>query len=1407
MCAAIALFLCTRQSTAQVIINEFMADNLSIFPDNHDYDDFSDWIELHNITGSAIDLTGFCLTDNLGDPTKWPIPEGTTIPARGFLVLRADGFDDRPGMTRLRDSYPWDTTFTTLYYHTSFKLAKEGEEIGLYRIDGTETTAVDIIRYTTQLPDVSSGRNPYTGTYDLYRFDLPTPGAPNTTDGKLTEQFSGNVTFSIPGGFYGEAQTVLLATPSGAIHYTVDGSLPTIRSAIYTAPLRIDSTTVLRARCVERDRLAGKISTNTYFINEKTRDLMVVAIAADPSFLFNEENGVWTHSLKKREWPTSFELFTPDGRQVVNVNGGMTLGSLSNFTMPQKPLQFKCRNEYGDDYVWHRIFKKRIACHRRLRLRQGGDSWDGNMIADGMLESICDGQMELGMQAYRPVVVYFNGAYYGIEALREQFDDQFFINNYGIDPTTKEEVRTTIVEGSGRSFFGNIRETWELVSGGWDNYRELITLALSGSMDDGEKYGLIRERVDINSCIDFFCAVVYGSQITWTHNQDLWKVAGGKWRWLIADYDRAFNPRNVSDNLFNESFMQPGGIIPSDTLFTALMAISKFRDHFAQRFAAHLNSTFAPVRLYGIIDSLHAMLLPEMEDHTDRWRSDGGIPSVSEWEWELSRMKDFIDERTDIIYDHLAAVTFNPQGTSLLSIDLEGSENGEVYINDVRMCSRLDSLRFFSHIPLRITVVPKPGYVFTGWDNGSSNPEKAVILTCDKVFHGACVKAKTRTVVPCIDADTKLVKTDYPYAARGDITVEKGATFILGKGVTLLMPQGADITVKGRLIVKGTPDAPVVIRENYTAGAHNWGALTFDNASDTNSLQWLEISGTTLGNDPLNQRAGINGNGSHVAMDHLTMRNTVYPLYFEGGSTVIRNSTVTVDHICNGAIHIGRGAATVENCTWISTGVTINTDAIDIKGVADGIVRSNRIYNFNGYNSDAIDLGESSKNIRITGNIIYGSCDKGISVGGKSTAVIENNIIVGCDIGIGIKDDSSHADIDHTTLVRNRIGIAVYAKVFGRGGGSAHVSNCILAASKTGSFYKDSHSSIQFSHCLSDVDTLPGTANLLDDPLFIDLFSNNFELQEHSPVIDNGVAASPDDIDAATTIGADYRFDPDDFPAALVPPVSAPPLVINEIMFNDSGTGGCGDWIELYNPSDSEVSLENWKFTDHGDYTSWETAIDIADIDTQDIYTFPAGTKLEGGGFVVIAADRKAFTAVHPDLAKIIDTMPFRLKSAETLLLFDNEDRLVTAVSYRPEPPWPVSPDGNGPSFELIDAAGLNYHPRNWKASAQANGSPGRPNTVSPPSPLHGPLTYSLAQNRPNPCRGFTAIRYNLPEQAHVTIDVFDLSGRHRETLVSRKTDAGYHTLTWNTGAYSPGIYLYRIRAGRFVTTRRVTIQ
>ena len=126
---------------ADVQLNEFLAANTQAHADVVDFEDYPDWIELKNTTGSPINLAGYYLSDDPLKPFKWPFPSTASIAANGFLLVWADGHDAIPGQTRPRGYWPW-RNFTTEGYHTNFSLSSDGEALVLTKATGLATTSL-----------------------------------------------------------------------------------------------------------------------------------------------------------------------------------------------------------------------------------------------------------------------------------------------------------------------------------------------------------------------------------------------------------------------------------------------------------------------------------------------------------------------------------------------------------------------------------------------------------------------------------------------------------------------------------------------------------------------------------------------------------------------------------------------------------------------------------------------------------------------------------------------------------------------------------------------------------------------------------------------------------------------------------------------------------------------------------------------------------------------------------------------------------------------------------------------------------------------------------------------------------------------------------------------------------------
>lgn len=668
-----------------------------------DFGDFSDWIELYNNQDFVADLSGYYLTDNINDPTKWQLPQNTVIPAKGFYFLWADGEDDIPGQNYVRTWWPRNIPYTTQWAHTNFKLNKDAELIALFNPDGV---LVDSVSFSNQVEDVSYGRKP-DGSSNWFRFGEPTPGKTNSTEGIRTTLFAGDVIFSQPGGFFSASQSVSLSsnTGSGTIRYTLDGKEPTSESASYESPISITGHTILKARVFEEGKIPGIVYGASYFINED-RNLPAFSIISDPEYIMGKDLGIYLNTLKEREIPVNLEFFPLGSDAGFSQQVGIRIGGENIYRFAQKPLNIYAHGDYGESNIEYPVFDHLpFQAYKRLYLRNSGDDWPYTMIRDGMISSLIRDQVSNSVQAYRPSVLYLNGEYWGIYNLREKLDAQYFSLHYN---TAEADL-------------DHLESNYRVIEGDSSDYLALLDLASSSDISDPDIYFQITGQIDVQNLMDFVIVQAYLANSSWGHNREIWRDRGNDniWRWVLVDMDRGFNTSRIGSDQIQD-------IYDNFELFRYLSSNEQFKHEFLQRYSERLNTTFAPDRVISIIDSLASGIESEMPRHISKWGAfidslsitewgeSSGISSIENWNTEVQKFRTFAEQRPASAIQNLSDL-FSLSGRSTLSIssNIEGAGKLDVngFFKDVDASSGL----YFDGIPIPIKAYPPPGYEFSSW--------------------------------------------------------------------------------------------------------------------------------------------------------------------------------------------------------------------------------------------------------------------------------------------------------------------------------------------------------------------------------------------------------------------------------------------------------------------------------------------------------------------------------------------------------------------------------------------------------------------------------------------------------------------------------------------------------------------
>lgn len=345
--------------TAQgIVINEILTSNTNV---NVDEDgDYQDWVELYNTGATAVNLTGYGLTDDATVPFKWTFPNVSVAPGAYLLIYCSDKNRIIPGQP----------------LHTNWKISAGGESITLTNPGGTTVNQVPPVALQQNM---SYGRLP-NGTGPFVFFTSVTPNAVNAAQG-----YSGFLTaptFSQNGGFSttGFNLTIATTTPGATILYTLDGSEPsetnlggttyqyknqyvelpgqtagpiltqTYQTLTYSTPIAINDRsalpnkianisttfsqtptyipegpifkgTVVRAKVIKAGSLSSPIVSKTYFITPEGSgkfDIPVISISINEDRLFDYEDGIQVAGTDFDQWRAANPTLEPYYQAVGN---------------------------------------------------------------------------------------------------------------------------------------------------------------------------------------------------------------------------------------------------------------------------------------------------------------------------------------------------------------------------------------------------------------------------------------------------------------------------------------------------------------------------------------------------------------------------------------------------------------------------------------------------------------------------------------------------------------------------------------------------------------------------------------------------------------------------------------------------------------------------------------------------------------------------------------------------------------------------------------------------------------------------------------------------------------------------------------------------------------------------------
>lgn len=562
-----------------------------------------------------------------------------------------------------------------------------------------------------------------------------------TTDQKNMVQFTPN------GGIYKNQQYIKLSTnnENDSIFFTTNGKLPDIHSNLFTGPIKLDSTTVIRAVVLSNGILqTHTLCTHSYFVNEEVH-LPIISLVTDPDHLFSNETGIYVTGTNgipgmcdklprnlNQDWerPVNIELIESDGTVAINqMAGAKIFGGCSRTRRPIKSFALFARAQYGKGSFNYRLFPdKPIDKSESLLLRPSADDQAQTMFRDALAQYSLIEHMDVDYQAYRPVVVFINGQYWGIHNIREKINEHYIESNFDVD-----ESNVIILDKDGKLVQGENNS----------HYKSMIAFAEKNNLAIKENYEYIKTQMDIDQYIDYQIANIYLAERDWPGNNiKFWRADGSmydRWRWLQYDRDQTF--KNATYNAMevatepncNCSWPNPPW---STLLFRCLLENETFRDQFIQLFAYHMATTFEPKRLNNMIDQFSKGIEAEIPRHVERWGgikvedsgegwSEANFASVDDWEKHVQAMKIFSNDRPRYASTHIQSY-FKINGRAYITLETYNPNEGYIMLYNKKIPETGYRFNHFRTANMELTAVSKTGYRFSHWEYKSTTENKII---------------------------------------------------------------------------------------------------------------------------------------------------------------------------------------------------------------------------------------------------------------------------------------------------------------------------------------------------------------------------------------------------------------------------------------------------------------------------------------------------------------------------------------------------------------------------------------------------------------------------------------------------------------------------------------------------------
>ncbi len=589
------------EKTGALVIYELMASNTAYLAQGEEY---YDWVELKNVSNTAIELSDYCLSDKAIDPKRFALPSKSLAAGESFVVYCSADTELTNGST----------------VHAPFKISSDSERIYVTKKDGTRSDAALV----TGIPlGGSMGR--LDGKKGFFYFETPSPNAKNTNGYRAV---AAEPTPTVKAGVYSEKNMTVELVGDGKIYYTLDGSKPTTASQVYTAAFTLNTNAVIRAFSVCEGKAKSPINTMVYILGA-SHGMPVVNVACEPDDMWSADKGIYNTNNQWQKWEREINLsvFSEETGNA-SIDCGIRLSGDGSRELAKKSFQLRFRSRYGASSFDYDVFGDgKYTSFKQIKLRAGED-YPYTLFRDELITALAGDNTTVNVQDYRYVALYINGEYFGIYCFRDKVDEDYaaYVEGCDADDVTMLGYDGAVEHGSGK------------------DYRELMSYISSHNLSNDEYYQYVKTLVDTESLMDWMINQIY------TGNRDLandrcYKVDGGKWKWVLYDTDWGFYHHDKAYYLLTERSLSGTADIAR-----ALLKNATFKDEFLKRLDAQMDTVYNYDNICKYIDGFIEELKNEMPANYEKW---GG--TMGRWSSYINKLKDFLKTRNEEVINQTAS--------------------------------------------------------------------------------------------------------------------------------------------------------------------------------------------------------------------------------------------------------------------------------------------------------------------------------------------------------------------------------------------------------------------------------------------------------------------------------------------------------------------------------------------------------------------------------------------------------------------------------------------------------------------------------------------------------------------------------------------------------------------------------